>query len=537
MRADARAAAEALFPEPSVEIRRGAGRMTAAQTLAAIAQPAELFHTPDGRAYATVEVSGHCETWPVRSKRFKAWLGRAYYAAEKKPAPTQAMSEALALAEARALDGPERSVHVRVAESEGRIYIDLADERWRVVEVDAAGWRVRDRAPVKFHHAAGMLALPEPVLGETLDALRAFVNVADESTWRLLVHWLVMALRPRGPYPILGVFGEQGAAKSTVTRVLRELADPNAAPLRSEPREPRDLMIAAEHGWVVALDNLSHLPAWLSDALCRLSTGGGFSTRELYTDSEEIIFSAMRPVILNGIEEVITRGDLMQRTILVELPVIAPEHRRAEGAFWRAFEAARPGIFGAVLDAVAAAIRETPNVRLPALPRMADFAEWSVAAERGLGWPAGGFLNAYTENIASAHELVLDASPAAQAVRTLAAAGEWTGTVAELLATLAARVDDGTRRIKGWPTTPKTLAGTLRRLAPNLRAVGVGVAFLERTKRGRPVRLEPIEVGKQPSPSSPHTPADPCAGDTGDGGVHGDGQIPALNASADAVEL
>src|SRR5262249_49903033 len=160
-----------------------------------------------------------------------------------------------------------------------------------------------------------------------------------------------------------------------------------------------------------------HLPVWLSDALCRLSTGGGFSTRELYSDSEEVIFSAMRPVILNGIEEGITRGDLVQRTVLVELPVIEPEQRRAEGEFWRAFEAARPGIFGALLDAVAAAIREAPNVRLPALPRMADFAEWSVAAELGLGWPTGGFLDAYTQNIASAHELALDASPVAQTLR------------------------------------------------------------------------------------------------------------------------
>jgi hypothetical protein len=217
----------------------------------------------------------------------------------------------------------------------------------------------------------------------------------------------------------------------------------------------------------------------------------------------------------------------VQRTILVELPVIAPEHRRTEGEFWRAFEVARPGIFGALLDAVAAAIREARNVRPPALPRMADFAEWSMAAELGLGWPAGGFIRAYAENIASAHELVLDASPVAQAVRALAAEGEWNGTVAELLGTLAGRVDDGTRRTKGWPTTPKALAGILRRLGPNLRAVGVGVTFLERTKRGRPVRLEHIEVGKQPSPPTPPGPA-------GDGG---DGRIPPLNDCTDEGEL
>jgi hypothetical protein len=388
VRGDAAVAAQALFGEQPLRetaVRGTSRSITIAQALAALLEPADLFHTADGRGYATVHIDSHCETWPVRSKRFKAWLGRAYYAIARKPAPTQAMSETLALAEARALDGPEWPVHVRAAASGEKIYIDLGDDRWRVVEVDATGWRMLEGSPVKFHRAAGMLPLPAPVPGETLEALRGFVNVGDENTWRLLVHWLVMGFRPIGPYPVLGVFGEQGSAKSTTTRVLRELLDPNAAPLRSEPREPRDLMIAAEHGGVVALDNLSHLPTWLSDALCRLSTGGGFSTRELYSDSEEVIFSAMRPVILNGIEEVITRGDLMQRTMLIELPVIGPEHRRREGEFWRAFEAARPGILGALLDAVAAAIREAPNVRLPMLPRMADFAEWSVAAERGLG--------------------------------------------------------------------------------------------------------------------------------------------------------
>lgn len=171
---------------------RAPGRITASQSLAALVEPADLFHTPDGRGYATLQIDGHHETWPVRSKRFKAWLGRAYYATVRKPAPTQAMTETIALAEARALEGPEQPVHVRVAKSGEMICIDLADDRWRVVEVDAKGWRVLEHSPVKFHRAAGMHPLPMPTPGAPLETLRAFVNVADENTWRLLVHWLVM---------------------------------------------------------------------------------------------------------------------------------------------------------------------------------------------------------------------------------------------------------------------------------------------------------------------------------------------------------
>src|SRR5262249_3255799 len=165
MTADAQAAAEALFGGQAVAgAQRAVGgtRVTAAQALAVITQPVELFHSSDGRAWATMELRGHSETWPVRSKRFKAFLGRAYYGFTKRQAQARWRAEALALAEARGLDGPELAVHVRVAESDGRVYIDLADEWWHVVEVDALGWRVLERAPVKFHRAAGMLALPKP---------------------------------------------------------------------------------------------------------------------------------------------------------------------------------------------------------------------------------------------------------------------------------------------------------------------------------------------------------------------------------------
>jgi hypothetical protein len=128
-----------------------------------------------------------------------------------------------------------------------------------------------------------MLPLPYPREGGSITSLRGFVNVANDDDWALLLAWLVAAFRPHGPYPVLVLHGEQGSAKSTVARVLRALVDPGTASLRSEPRDARDLIISATNGWCVALDNLSHLPVWLSDAICSLATGGGFGTRELFT--------------------------------------------------------------------------------------------------------------------------------------------------------------------------------------------------------------------------------------------------------------
>ncbi|HKF95677.1 MAG TPA: hypothetical protein VKB96_14000 [Gammaproteobacteria bacterium] len=146
---------------------------------------------------------------------------------------------------------------------------------------------------------------------------------------------LVVAMRPTGPYPVLILQGEQGTAKSTAAKVLRLLIDPSAAPLRTAPRDERDLMIAARNGWIIALDNLSGLSSWLSDALCRIATGGGVSTRELYSDTDEVLIDVQRPIILNGIDDIATRQDLIDRSIIINLEPIPENKRKPEAEFWQ----------------------------------------------------------------------------------------------------------------------------------------------------------------------------------------------------------
>ena len=187
-------------------------------------------------------------------------------------------------------------------------------------------------------------------------------------------------MNPAGPYPILILTGEQGSAKTTTARVVRQLIDPFSPSVRSQPRDERDLMIAANNSWVISLDNLSGASQWLSDALCRISTGGGFATRELHTDSEEILFNSTRPIILNGIDDLGTSADLADRSLFITLPQIPEERRKTEREFWQSFEATRPRILGALLDAVSAALKNEEHVRIDRLPRMADFARWVYAS-------------------------------------------------------------------------------------------------------------------------------------------------------------
>src|SRR5262249_11502371 len=258
------------------------------------------------------------------------------------------------------------------------------------------------------------------------------------------------ALRSGGPYPLLAISGEQGSAKTVLSKLLRALVDPNVAAVRALPHEERELMIAANNGHVLAFDNLSGLSPWLSDALCRVASGGSFSLRRLYTDDEEVLFKAARPTLLNGIEDVIGRADLADRAIFLTLGPIDEEQRRSEAELWREFELARPTILGALLDAVVHGLRTVGSVQLARLPRMADFALWATACETSF-WPAGTFTRAYTANRKTAIEGMIDTDPIAACVRDfMGERRSWTGSAADLLRTnvvCRAQADDNI----GWP--------------------------------------------------------------------------------------
>jgi hypothetical protein len=361
---------------------------TQADILIGLAQTAELFHAPDGAGFADLNINGHRETWPIRAKGFRCWFARRFFEETGGAPSSEALQSALNVIEAKAhFDSPERQVHIRVGGLDGRLYLDLSDETWRAVEIDATSWRVIDNPPVRFRRASGMKPMPIPMRGGSVATLRSFLNVQTDEDFVLVVAWALAVLRNRGPYPVIVLSGEQGSAKSTFSAILRALLDPNAAPLRALPCEDRDLFIAARNGHVLAFDNVSGLPAWISDTLCRLATGGGFAVRQLYTDQDEVLFDAARPVILNGIEDIVTRPDLADRAVFLALEPIPEEHRRPEVEFWAAFEAERPRILGVLLDAAAKGLAMLPQTRLDKLPRMADFALWATACETAL-WPS-----------------------------------------------------------------------------------------------------------------------------------------------------
>lgn len=474
------------------EAAQDARGMSQGTELVDLAETAELFHDPNGEAYATVDVGAHRETWLIKTKGFRRWLQQQFYLLHDKTPGSQAVQDALGVLEGKALfEGPEAQVFTRLAEHEGNIYLDLGDDEWQVVKITSAGWEIISVPPVKFRRSRGLLPLPSPIRGGDIDDLQPFVNVRSDQDddWYLIFSWLIAAFRPGGPYPVLVLHGEQGSAKSCTSKVLRLLVDPNATPLRAQPREPRDLAVTANNSWVLTLDNLSYLPDWLSDAICRLATGGGFATREMYSDADEILFQATRPVILNGIEEIATRADLLDRAILLYLPNIPKTDRKPEKKFWAEFEAQRPKLLGALLDTVSGILARIDQIEADELPRMADFSLWAMAAEQALGWKTGSFVEAYTENCATAAQVSTEASPLVGPLIQSVTHQDFLGTATELLKWLQPIADDATKRQRQWPKTGKALSDSLRRLAPNLRTMGVEVEFLPRTNVSRQIRI------------------------------------------------
>jgi len=476
----------------------------------------EFFHTPGMDAYATAKVHAsapHYETYSLKSRRFTLWLMSIWHRREKERLeaegdgdarppyfPHKAMGDVAAYFESKALfDGAEEDVYVRVAGHAGRIYIDLCDPAWRVVEISPEGWQTipGDFAPVKFVRRDGMLPLPEPVAGGSLDELRAVLNLGTgeeaERNWRLVAAWLAQGFNPRGPYPVLTLLGPQGAAKSFAQRILRNMIDPSSVPIRGVPRDEHNLYIDATSGWAIALDNMTTIPAWLSDALCRLATGGGFSTRRLYTDQDQILFDAMRPVAINGIGDVITRPDLLDRALIINLPRIKPEDRKPEKELEAEAEAAKPGILGALFDAVADGLAKQGAVVLDRLPRMADFCRWAVATEEALGGAPGSFMAAYQSSQDEAVETALEAYPVAAVVMDFAksytAKAPWAGTATDLFDTLNSKVSDEIKRGRDWPKAPNRLMEQLGRLTPALQEVGVYVMRTGGHKHGRTVNV------------------------------------------------
>lgn len=509
-------------PDPDEAEDPKAGRPAQSTQLLTLAEGAyDLGQTASGDLYAVPKPGkGPYVARLLRGRggSLRAELARRYAHAHGRAPSQQALADAMLVLQGRCQIAPRAELALRVAAHGPGVVLDLGDETGRAVVVTPDGWAVVDRSPVLFRRTELTAALPEPETGGSLELLRPLLNV-DDTTWPLLVAWLLAALlQPGIPHPVVAPTGEQGSAKSLTTRLLARLLDPATPQLRQPPRDLETWTVAAAGSYLVALDNLTAISDWLSDAICRASTGDGLVKRALYTDDGLAVLAFRRCVLVNGIAFAELRGDLADRLLPVDCQRVEEERRRDEQELLDFFDQAWPAILGGLLDLAVEVLAVLPTVYLKRRPRMADFARVVAATDQVLGTSG---LDTYLGLRLRAAEEQIEGDLVAGTVRRFTLdCRAWQGTAGELLAELTPD-----RPPKGWPATPRGLSARLTRAAPALRTVGLEVEYLGQQGHGR-ARTWFLAEKTRKQPSAPSATAQSQASPQVSGPPGADGSEP-----------
>lgn len=443
------------------------------QLVEAVLGVAEVFVDLEGESHLTLHEAPR-KTLLLQSKAAREWLSWLCFDILQRSASDAVLGTAVTTLSgiARHAGAEETPVYLRAAPSpDGNGYlIDLCDDDWRAVHVTASSWYIVEEPPVRFRRSQTMRPLPTPKRGGDLSALWQYVNI-PEILRAMVLAVLLEAWRPETPFLVLELIGGQGKGKSDTQERFRFLIDPNAVPLRSLPKDVEAIHVAANASWLISYNNLSRLSAAMQDAFCNLATGGGYAGRALYTNKDESLIESKRPVMLNGINPVVTAQDLIDRVIRIELPAITKRRRAAE--LRAGFERDYPAIFGGLLDLFSRVLAILPSVAIEDPPRMADFAHLGQAVYQALGNPRD-FCEHYAEVRQGAIAAGLESSPAAKAILELAQdRGGYAGTVKKLLDSLTTSYKH--ESTDGWPKSARGLTEILRRQEHALSTFGVKV--------------------------------------------------------------
>ncbi|WP_333768203.1 ATP-binding protein [Streptomyces sp. IBSBF 2435] len=468
----------------------------------------DLITSDDGRPYA-IERTGPNIALPLRGKAgLRQRLARLFTDSYNGEVPSQsALADAMTVLEGIASDDDPVPVHLRVGTdpASGTIVIDLGSTDGRAVTVEPERWQTVPRSPTVFRRSGAMAPVPVPVRGgDGLARLHGLLNM-DQDTFRQLVGWLVAAWIPHIPHPILTFKGEQGTGKSKTAQMVVNLIDPSPATKRSQPRDVKTWATQAFSSWALCLDNISTIPPWLSDTLCKAVTGDGIVDRALYTDDDVVVLTFRRVLAMTTIDAGALAGDLAERLLMLDLQLIDPDRRRTEEELDSAFEAVRPAVLEALLDLLSYVLAVLPYVELSTMPRMADYARVLAAVDQVQGWNT---LDAYLATSVNVATDALEGDPFGRAVADFTDNWcTWSGTAGQLLELLT--FGDGPRP-PGWPKDATRASGRLKRLAPLLRSIGITVDDTQRSQDRHRQRL--LVLSRAPADAPPASvPSDATA--------------------------
>lgn len=437
--------------------------------------------------------------FPIKSPALKRWLAGKYWAEFEKGFSGENFLQVVASLEGKAFhENNVRAVFNRVAIYGNVIFYDLGDGK-RAVKVTPDGWQITSDCPILFYRFKHQKPQVEPVSGGDLNNVLKFINIKSENDKLLFLTYLVVALIPDVPRAVLINTGDQGAAKSTALRVARSLIDPSISELLEPARSVEELILNANHHYCLYLDNLSFLPEWLSDTLCRLCTGIGFSKRKLFYDDDDIIFQQKVAIGLTGINLVAEKADLLDRCLILRFEQIQDDERVDEKEFWLRFDDEKPKILGALFDTLSDTLKIVSSLSLPHKPRMADYAKYAAAAAISLGKTAERFLLAFGENISRQNQAAVESSPTAQVLlQFMEDKPEWSGRSSELYQELKPLAEEANLDIgkNGFPKGSNWLWKKIAAVKTNLFALGIKVAY-DQDKTGSKITIKKISKSQE----------------------------------------
>ncbi|MGH3326196.1 MAG: ATP-binding protein, partial [Streptomycetales bacterium] len=482
------------IPDDSTQGGEGKGGSQAQLLLTLAEETYRLIRSTDGRTYAVPKLGPNLAL-PLGSRTgagVRAKLADSLWRRTGKVASSSALSDVINVLEGEAAELDPGPVFLRMArhhsDGQDQVVVDMGTETGQAILITPAGWSIQAVSPVIFARSALTHPLVEPVRGGTLAGLRALLNLTEED-YRLVIGWVVAAYLIDMPHPILLVQGEQGTAKSNLVRALLALIDPQPAADREAPSDKREWAIFARASWAFSFDNITEIPPWLSNSLCKGVTGDAVLQRVLHSDEDIAVFAFQRVIAATtiGIRHELA-GDLADRTLLVEPEVL--ERRLTETEVRAARQQALPEALGAVLDLVAGVLRELPHTTVADPPRMADFAKVLAALDKTTGWDT---LATYQGKVAAMGRSLIEGNTLAQALYRLAThttpgglePEPWEGTASELLTVLHRICLEHRMPERDLPDDVRVIGRRIREIAPNLRKVGVDV----RPRKSGPTRL------------------------------------------------
>ena len=384
----------------------------------------EQCHTPERVPVLIDRMGKRRHTFLLPDKEFEGILAERCFSGKGIVPSGGAIQNAMRIVENACLNGPCRRVYSRVGYHEGAVYIDLADELERVIKITSAGWSVESECPVLMLRSKNISPMPQPVRGGRLDELKPFLNVTEDQ-WPVVVSFLLACWSPFGPFPLLMVHGPAGSAKTSTCRFIQGIVDSKVdfvdetERVFGPPKNVQDLMVAATTSWTQCFDNVREISDPISDALCRLSTGGAMVARKLYTDNTPTMMSAKRPVVISSITDVISSEDLRSRTMFLELSML--ENVTGEIRLVKNYAVARPRIMGALADCIVLALRYYETTAPLPGNRLADTTSWIMAAEAATGLSPGRLAASLRNNRRDSVEALAD-TPLVQSLIRLAKA-------------------------------------------------------------------------------------------------------------------